>query len=125
MNINIKVIPHKQQRYPTCGDYWLDKKGVYQVRISKMSDWRYEFLITFHELFELAWVIFKKVPLRRIDEFDIEFEKRRVKGNTDEPGDDPEAPYYEGHQWATVLEKIAAGFLGVSWARYDKEVTKL
>jgi hypothetical protein len=41
MRINIEVIPHEQQRYPTVGDYWMED-GVQQVRISGLPDWRYE-----------------------------------------------------------------------------------
>lgn len=125
MNINIKVIPLDEMRYRTVGDYWLDKKGVYQVRTVRLSDWRYEFLIIFHELFELAWVLYNKVEIKDIDEFDIEYEKKRRDGDVSEPGDSPRAPYYQGHQWATVLEKVAAAFLGVKWRKYESEVESL
>jgi hypothetical protein len=43
-NITIKVIPDSKQRYETSGDYWIDKRGTIQVRISKSKNWRYEAL---------------------------------------------------------------------------------
>lgn len=125
MNLDLRIIPHNTQRYETVGDYWMDEKEIYQVRISKMSDWRYEFLVAFHEIFELAWVIWKKVDIKDIDKFDRAYEENRKEGDVSEPGDDTKAPYYQGHQWATVLEKIAAAFLGVNWKKYDSEVINL
>ena len=124
--INYKVIPHSEQRYDTCGDYWLDENGIYQIRVSKMSDWRYEFLVFFHECLELAWVIFNKISLADIDAFDIEYENNRAPDDIkSEPGDDPKAPYHAGHQYASMCEHIAATVLGVKWDAYDSEVMHL
>jgi len=122
-SIHFKTIPHSEQRYPTCGDYWLEGE-TYEIRVSKMSDWRYEFLVLFHELLELAWVIYNKVPIEEIDSFDQNFEKNRVN-KEDEPGDNTDAPYYWGHQYATICEKIAAHILRVDWNIYENEINSL
>ena len=123
--INIKTIPHELQRYPTCGDWYYSRDNVWQIRVSKMSDWRYEFLVAFHEILEMAWCHWQGVPQKDCDAFDIEYEKNRPKGDVSEPGDSPAAPYYFGHQVATVAERIAALTLGVDWAVYTKEVESL
>lgn len=124
--INWKIIPHSEQRYPTAGDYWLDKDGVWQIRVSKLSDWRYEFLIFFHEALELAWCIWKGIPEPDVKAFDEEYERNRKPGDIDsEPGNDKRAPYFEGHQYATICERIAAIVLGVNWSEYDNEVSHL
>ena len=125
MNINIKTIPNSEQRYQTCGDWWFDPEGNIEIRVSKMSDWRYEFLVGLHELVEVALCKYSGVTQQEVDDFDIVFEKNRSEGNTDEPGDDSEAPYRIQHGIATGVERIAAAFLGVDWNKYDLEVATL
>lgn len=124
--IVIKTIPHSKQRYPTCGDYWIDKDDVLQVRVSKMND-KYEFLIAIHELIEQFLSEERGIKGKDIDAFDIKFEKDRAKGfHTDEePGDDKTAPYYKEHQFATGIERVLANELEVDWNNYDTEVTDL
>ena len=90
-----------------------------------MSDWRYSFLVSVHELIEYGIVMHQRIPLSKITAFDIQFEKKRKKGNTDEPGDDPKCPYRKAHQFATMCEKLLAQMLGVKWKIYEKEVNSL
>lgn len=42
-----------------------------------------------------------------------------------EPGDDPTAPYFEGHQFATKIEKQVARELGVDWKAYETAIAAL
>lgn len=123
--INVKVIPHDEQRYETCGDWWYDRNNVWQIRVSRLSDWRYEFLIAFHEILEMAWCHHFGISLESVDQFDIDYEEARVEGDNSEPGDDRRAPYYLGHQAASVAERIAALTLGVVWGDYEAEVNNL
>jgi hypothetical protein len=51
INIEIKTIPDKKQRYNTVGDYWI-KDGKEYIRVSDMNNWEYETLIALHELIE-------------------------------------------------------------------------
>ena len=124
LNIDIKTIPHNRQRYPTCGDYWRDKHKVH-FRISDMKDKDYEFLIAIHELIEHHLCEQRGIDLYSIDEFDKKYEKDRKKGDVSEPGNDPKAPYYLEHQFATKIEKLIAKELGVIWDEYDKAVNEL
>lgn len=122
--IEIKVIPHVKQRYDTAGDWWTDSEG-WHIRVSQLGDWRYNFLIAFHELIECAWCAWRGVNQADVDAFDMAFEENRVIGDLSEPGDDPRAPYHDGHQFATAAERLAALALGVRWAEYDAAIWAL
>lgn len=115
------VIPHKKQRYPTSGDYY-KKNGELHIRVSKMNS-KHEFLIFIHELIEWFLIDQKGIPIKSIDDFDILYEE--TKTDNSEPGNDPNAPYYEEHQFATLIEKLLAEKLGVNWLKYDENVNSL
>jgi|SRR5579859_1017260 len=131
LNINIRTIPHKKQRYETVGDWiWsnikerLDRSKL-TIKVSDMGDWRMEFLVAFHEQIETVLCSLRNIKQRDVDNFDKEFESRRVSGNCDEPGDDPNAPYYKEHQFATKLERMLAKELGLNWEEYEAKINSL
>jgi hypothetical protein len=128
MKTNIKVIPHKKQRYPTVGDWWWDKNNTLQIRVSEMSDPLFEQLVAFHELIVAQLCDQAGVTEEEVTAFDKDFERRRevYKWEDDrEPGDDPAAPYYQQHQIASAYERLLAVTLGVNWQEYNKEVNAL
>ena len=125
MKINILTIPHKEQRYDTCGDYWEDASHALHIRISHLPDPRYEQLILIHELVEYFLLKIAKIPISKVDLFDIKFEKNRKEGDLSEPGDDPKAPYYHQHQIATIVERLCAHFFKVDWSAYENAVLEL
>ena len=112
-NITVKVIPHSKQRYDTSGDYWIDKRGTIQVRISKSRNRRHEALLLIHELTEMFLCMDRRVSFKAIDRFDMRFE------GEGEPGDDPKAPYYSQHRFATRVERLLAKELQVNWRAYE------
>lgn len=121
----IKVIPHKQQRYNTVGDYQTIE-GVTQILVSDMGDWRFEFLVAYHELTELALCRKTGVTDKQIDDFDISFEENRTENdNKSEPGDDPASPYFHQHQVSTTQEKMMAKELDVDWDEYVTKCSEL
>lgn len=122
----IEFIPQKDQRYNTCGDYYEKGKRSY-IRISQMSDWRYEALVLIHELVEYILVRHYEIPIEKIDEFDRMFEKEREEGihTNEEPGDDPRAPYREQHKFASQIERMVAVVLRVDWQDYEKTIDSL
>jgi len=125
MRINIEVIPHEEQRYPTVGDYWMED-GVQQVRVSRLPDWRYEILVAVHEIVELAVTRHRGIAEDLISDFDIAFEKARESGDRHgEPGDHPESPYRHEHFFATNLERLLAAELDVDWFEYESYVDGL
>lgn len=125
MNIRIETIPHGQQRYPTVGDWFFDSHGDLVIKVSELGDWRYEALVAVHELVEVLLCKHQGVSQEEVDKFDIEFEKARVEGNVDEPGDDVRAPYRRQHCLATAIERVMAAEFGVAWNDYNDAIQKL
>lgn len=123
LNIEIKTIPDKEQRYNTVGDYW-KKDGKDIVRISDMGNWKYEMLIVIHELIEESLCRARGISDDAITEFDEQYEKGRKYGVLDEPGNDSEAPYHAEHVFATKIEKYVAEELNIDWEKYNKLTAK-
>lgn len=143
LKINIKTIPHSEQRYPTVGDWvWTPvivvdpaknptviQCDVLDITVSDMNNWKYEFLVAFHELAEVMLCKEREISQESVDGFDIAFEKLRqlapvIIGNQ-EPGNMVSAPYNKEHLSATSIEKYMAVELGVSWDDYEKVVDSL
>ena len=122
--INIKIIPHDEQRYDTTGDYWIDKGGILQIRVSNFEDNRHALLVALHELVEVFLTENNGVLETDIYNFDIDFEKKRITGNIDEPGDDPKAPYKVEHCIATGIERIICAILKCDWKPYEDACNK-
>lgn len=95
------------------------------IRVSKLSDWRYEMLVAIHELAEVLMCKHDGVSQELVDAFDKDFEAKRTEDNEDEPGDEPDAPYVKQHCLATGIERIMAAHLGVSWKNYEAELGEL
>jgi hypothetical protein len=127
--ISIRAIPHSQQRYETVGDWRFEttiQDGEHLIiHVSKMSDWRYEFLVVVHELIEVFLCRHEGITQKQVDKFDMTYEKKRAEGDTSEPGDAKHAPYKSQHCIATGVERILAAVLGVCWKTYDDEVNSL
>ncbi len=126
----IKAIPHREHRYETVGDYWYDKddeeNGASHIRVSKMSDGRYEFLVALHEFIEMNLCRFAGIKEPTIKAFDEAYEANRAKDdNTSEPGFDSNAPYRKQHTIATAVETLIAAELGIDWLAYSKEIESL
>ena len=125
MNVEIKVIPHKSQRYSTVGDWQFQKGMNLLITVSDMKNWKYEALIAVHELLEVLLCKDRKISLKSVDKFDMLFEALRKEGNTAEPGNNKSAPYYKEHQFATKIEKMLAKELKVNWKKYGNKVLDL
>ncbi|MDD4409563.1 MAG: hypothetical protein PHW52_02805 [Candidatus Pacebacteria bacterium] len=128
MDIYIKTISHNEQRYNTVGDYWMDEKGVVQIRISEMGNDDYEFLVLDHEIQEIYLCLKRGITFKDIDKFDAKFERDREAGihdEDDEPGDDRLAPYFDEHQFASLVERMASYELKVDFEEYGKRVVEL
>lgn len=123
LDINVKTIPHKNQRYDTVGDYWELHHGKLEFRVSECEDVYYEAAIFLHEFVEYFLCKANGVSVAVIDKFDIEYEKNRDPNDTtSQPGDDPESPYREEHRFAENLERLFIQELGIDWNEYDKSV---
>jgi hypothetical protein len=128
MRIIIEPILHSQQRYNTAGDWWFEPDevgGTLIVKVSMTGNDKYDTLVGIHEVVEA--VLCKSRGIREVDvsAFDEEFESNRKPGSNDEPGNDPNAPYFKEHQVATQVERIVSDELGVDWDEYDKAIWDL
>lgn len=128
MKIIIESIPHNEHRYPTVGDYYTQPDGTEIIKVSALPDWRYEFLIAFHELIEDFLCQQRGIKEPDIKAFDEMFEAERLEGKHSdeaEPGFDPRAPYRKEHSFATAMERLMALELGADWDAYEKAIMEL
>jgi hypothetical protein len=147
MNINIKIIPHSEQRYETIGDWWFEYKEAekpytnsseinplaptsLEIRVSNLGntnvrDFYGSLCIAVHELIEVILCSRRGITQEQVDKFDKDFESKRQEGNTNEPGDDPAAPYRKEHFFATSIERLLAAELGIDWKEYEDKINSL
>ena len=128
MKVTITTIPHDKQRYDTVGDWETGPRvNEFWIKVSQMSDWRYEFLVGIHEAVEAALCHHRGITEEEVTAFDKKFDEEPPEGKWPgvEPGDSPDAPYRKEHFFATTIERLIAAELGVDWNTYDDEVESL
>lgn len=111
MNITIKTIPHKEQRYDTCGDWQFLAPDRLVVSVSDTGDLRYNTLLAIHELVEAVLCAKDGVAEASVDHFDM--------SNPTKDGDDRDCPYAKQHCFATSVERMVAAAMDVSWGEYE------
>ncbi len=119
-------VPHKKQRYETVGD-WVPGRPA-QIRVSKMKDERYVFLVALHEMIEYELCKMNGISDEEVVAFDVGFEAERRENLHPvdaEPGSDPRAPYRDEHEFATMVEMMVAQKLGVKWSDYERSILDL
>lgn len=125
--VEINIIPHVGQRYPTVGD-WIFRGKTLHITVSDMHNNIAEMLVAIHEYIEAMACLKNNIGEREVTAFDLVFEEWRKEGKVApdaEPGNDTRAPYFNQHQVATEVEKLTAKLLGVDWDEYDKVVNSL
>lgn len=118
MRIVIETIPHAAHRYPTVGDYWRDRDGTMQVRVSAMADERHALLVAIHEVIEAHLCEQRGISEESITAFD----KQHLADDdpwVDDPGHCPDAPYHREHVFAECIERLFAFEIGVNWQEYE------
>ena len=125
LRIEIKTIPHSQQRYETIGDWFYVPNGVWKFHVSDLGNWKMEMAIAIHELVECALCRYAGITQAEVDQFDMAYEAQRAPDNYDEPGDDPRAPYHIQHCIATGIERIVICCLGVNWKDYEDKIRQV
>ena len=122
MKVVIETIPHKDQRYPTEGDYWWDEEdGSLQIRVSVMGNPTSAWLTAIHELVEAFATGVCGISEPSITDFDTKFEKEReqgLHGSDEEPGDAVDAPYRDEHSIAEAVTRMLCGFLSIPYREY-------
>jgi len=109
--ISIRFIGHNKQRYDTYGDYYYGKEKL-NIRISKFSNWKYQWLVLLHEMVEFLLIMDRGITIEEIERFDL------ANLRLEDPGLSKEAPYHKEHMTAIKIEKILCKELGLKWGRY-------
>lgn len=119
MKIVIDTIPHRDQPYPTVGNWWFDGFGDLHINISKMGNDDSEFLVAIHEIIEAYLCKKSKIRQEDVDKWDLEHLECK------EPGNLPDCPYYYPHHAAEFAERLVAIELGVDWITHCARVEAL
>lgn len=125
MYLEAGTVEHGKQRYDTVGDWTISGKShnpTFEVNVSKMKNWRYEFMVAIHELVEAALCFHRGIKEEDVTAFDILCIQNNVEG---EPGDAPEAPYKREHFFATTIERMLCAEFGIDWMEYERYVNSL
>ncbi|MBF0555646.1 MAG: hypothetical protein HQK96_14040 [Nitrospirae bacterium] len=128
MNIIIKIVEQKEQKFLTQGDWRPDEHGDMIITITKCPDWRHEAGIAVHELVELYISKNLGITIEQCDEFDAMYEEGYRSGKiplNKEPGYDKKCPYFLGHVWGDRFSFVLLWLLGVKWKDYVRETDKL
>lgn len=120
LKIRIWAIPKNEQRYDTCGDWWIEKDGEWNIRVTNQDNWKSELAVAIHELIEMALCVDRKIDEQVVTNFDMSFEDARMHGHaTGEPGDSQLAPYRKEHRFAENIERQVIHELGIHWNDHD------
>lgn len=112
------------------------------IRCDQTGDWSYsdysitafvsekccpesQLAILIHELVEAYLCKRDAIKESEVCDFDEMFEKERKSGlhkETEEPGDDPRAPYREQHMAATHVERAVCAALDILWVSHEQEI---
>ena len=118
--IVIEVINHKEQRYPTLGDWEFSQPVVGRenllIRVSDTGVSEFNQLIAIHELIEALLCKVNGVTQQEVDEWDMSHLE------LPEPGDHIQAPYHMEHYFASIIEHMVATEMGVVWEDYEQAV---
>jgi hypothetical protein len=122
MTYLIQTISQEEQRYATIGDWQFVKANGDQlnVKVSNLGNEDSEFLIAIHELVEAYLCRKAGVTTEQVDEFDMHYDEKFGNSGIDEPGENPNAPYFMQHFAADIIERTLASFLGVNWLDHEK-----
>lgn len=120
----VEAIPHKNQRYETCGDWQFLPNGLH-VSVSDTGDRMSNMLVALHEIVEAILCEANGVSEKDVDRFDMEYEAKRTDSSLDEPGDEPSSPYHKQHKVADLVERMVALQAGVNWEEHNARVEAL
>ena len=128
MRIIIDIVDHKNQDYDTVGNWnftEINEESELTITVSRMNDWRYEVLVGLHEAIEAILCYDRGISEQSVTDFDVNFEVIRKNGNTEEPGDNKDAPYRKEHKFSTKIEMMICKELGIDWKTYSQAVDNL
>lgn len=98
------------------GDYWVDERGILQIRAVKMHQPMFSYYILLHEFMEAVRCLKEGISLESIEKWDIEHPDH------DDPGILHDAPYHKQHIESIFLEQLACLQDGLDWKEYNESV---
>ena len=118
MRFEAKSIDPLLMRYATTGDWEVigDLLSITVADYGGQED--SAFLVALHELVESFLCKKAGIAEEDVSRFDIE------NPHLEEPGDSPEAPYYNQHLIATMIEKIVCEHIGMNWEAHNDWVQR-
>jgi hypothetical protein len=134
LKIDWKVIPHREQRYDTTGDWQLLGDDIV-IRTSDLGNPDYNFLEGLHEVVEAYLCKRMGITQKMVDDYDFAYETAHQRGDANypcgcpynrlsDPGSDPHSPYLCAHLVAEAVEAIVARTLRADWKEYDELAEK-
>lgn len=125
-DIIVKTVPNEEIKLRkgfTGADWWWEGETL-QVRVAaELEDWRERAALIVHEVAEAIMCKHNGVTVAQVDEFDAKFKDgNEIDINA---GDEPDAPYRLEHTYATAIERVLTGVLGVDWRGYDERLGKI
>ena len=129
--IIIEVIPHKNQRYSTCGDWQLPNPDTLAITVSDTGNDRSNMLVAIHELVEALLCMSQGISPEMVDAQGIspemvdDWDIHGLGSQMNEPGEHPGAPYHWQHRAADIVERIVCMQFGMSWLLHETLVEDL
>ena len=120
-SIIIKVIPHKDQRYLTCGDWQRPYPDALTITVSDTGNDRSNMLVAIHELVEAVLCMAQGISPEMVDDWDT----HGLGSQLNDPGDHPGAPYHWQHRAADIVERIVCKEFGMSWLLHETLIEDL
>ena len=99
-----------------------------KIIVARMENPDYEFLVALHELVEFYLIKKHGIDLKKIDEWENEFDKKKKEGKIPKEavaGEQEDCPFRKEHKIAVKIEKTMAKYLKVNWKKYEEELDKL
>jgi hypothetical protein len=110
-----------KMRYDTVGDWEFveGEDGNIIVSVASTDDEKTNELVAIHELVEAVLCKHAGVRQEDVNNFDLSHL------DEDEPGLNPNAPYYIQHLIATSVEMLLAAAMGVDWNAHEYRLEQL
>jgi hypothetical protein len=114
MEMEVKFIPQKDIRNDGLGDYFYDSNGKLILLIADTGNPLYNKILLTHELVEQLLTEAGGIPEEDITKFDASHM------DSEEPGDEADAPYRDEHLLCMAIEKMIISFLRIPWKKYEE-----
>jgi hypothetical protein len=119
MKLTVEILPYKDMRYNTYGDYFYDKSNTLRFQIVDHSNDVYTKLTLIHELVEQLLLEVKGITPDDVDRFDFDFESDTNKTSIySEPGEDPSCIYKKEHDFSDNIIKQICESIGIKFEDY-------